>query len=100
MYNPYIRHRLGSLLIRFDAPRGWPFHHIRPTTLVFPCGTCFLYRVASVVLGIVFFVGAVVGDALDDFFGIIAAGESPHGVRPIPFGLRPLPKDSAASQIA
>jgi len=47
----------------------------------------FGYGMACVILGIGLIVRAVIGDPLDYYFGVIAAGERAFRVRPIAFGL-------------
>lgn len=48
-------------------------------------GLCFCNRQAGVILRVVFVVGAVVGDSFDNYFRIVAACQSPFGIRPISF---------------
>src|SRR5581483_1066767 len=50
-------------------------------------GLCFRNCVPRVVFRVVFFVGAVVGDATDDFLRVVAASKSAFRISPIAFRL-------------
>jgi hypothetical protein len=51
-------------------------------------GLRLFHGVPGVVFRIVFVIGAIVSDAPDDFFGIVASREGALGVGPIALGLR------------
>src|SRR6266581_1980660 len=76
------------LFLMVSRDRGWdrPARFGRGISRIQFC-LSFLNRQPRVILRIVLVVGAVVGNALDDGFGVVAAVEGPFCEGPIIFGL-------------
>ena len=81
--------RLRSIESLVDSLATWFLSFGRPTgrTLSHKLSLCLCDGVASVVIRVAFFVGAVVGDPLNDDFRIIASRQGSFCVRPVGFRL-------------